>query len=141
MVYRSSKLFNGYSTCFRQWRAESHCKYIHGYSLQFKCIFEGDLDERNWVKDFGCFGDIKKQLTYLFDHTMIVAKDDPLLNQFIAMHDDGIIQIRVLDHVGCEMFAKTVYEMFSKYDDERVKIRRVICIENQKNSASYGLPL
>ena len=124
MVYRSSKLFNGYSTCFRQWRAESHCKYIHGYSLQFKCIFEGDLDEKNWVKDFGCFGDIKKQLTYLFDHTMIVAKDDPLLNQFIAMHDDGIIQILTFPNlikmhfygVETKSYLETVYIMIEKKD-------------------------
>ena len=141
MVYRSSKLFNGYSTCFRQWRAKSHCRYIHGYSLQFKCIFEGDLDEKKWVKDFGSFKEIKNALSYLFDHTMIAAKDDPDIDKFIIMNQQGIIQLRILDHVGCEMFAKTVYEMFSQYDDERVKIRRVICIENQKNSASYGLSL
>ena len=139
MVYRSSKLFNGYSTCFRQWRAESHCKYIHGYSLQFKCIFEGDLDEKNWVKDFGCFKEIKHGLSYLFDHTMIAAKDDPDIDKFIIMNQQGIIQLRILDHVGCEMFAKTVFQMLAAYDDERVKIKKVICIENEKNSASYGV--
>ena len=124
MVYKSSKLFNGYSTCFRQWKAESHCKYIHGYSLQFKCIFEGDLDERNWVKDFGSFKEIKNSLSYLFDHTMIVAKDDPNIDKFIIMNQQGIIQLRILDHVGCEMFAKTVFEMLAVYDDKRVKIKK-----------------
>ena len=44
----SIKLFDGYSTAFRQWRAtHSHCKYIHGYALKFKVWFEGDLDEKN----------------------------------------------------------------------------------------------
>ena len=31
---------------YRQWRADSHCKYLHGYSLSFKFEFECDeLDE------------------------------------------------------------------------------------------------
>ena len=31
-----------------------HCKFPHGYSLQFKFTFgASELDERNWVVDFG----------------------------------------------------------------------------------------
>ena len=27
--YQSNKLFDGYSTCFRQWKAEgTHCKFL-----------------------------------------------------------------------------------------------------------------
>jgi 6-pyruvoyltetrahydropterin/6-carboxytetrahydropterin synthase len=52
--FKSTKLFDGYSACFRQWRAEgTHCKFLHGYAVSFKVTFEGDLDERNWVFDFG----------------------------------------------------------------------------------------
>ena len=54
MKFQSTKVFDGYSTVFRQWRAEgTHCKFLHGYGISFKIIFEGDLDERNWVWDFG----------------------------------------------------------------------------------------
>ena len=45
----------GFSCAFRQWKADSDCKYIHGYSLKFKVWFEGDLEEKNCVCDFGCF--------------------------------------------------------------------------------------
>ncbi len=43
--FKSTKLFDGYSTCFRQWRADgTHCKFLHGYAVSFRVWFEGDLD-------------------------------------------------------------------------------------------------
>ena len=52
--FQSTKLFDGFSCVFRQWKAEdTHCKYLHGYALSFRIWFEGELDERNWVWDFG----------------------------------------------------------------------------------------
>ena len=52
--FESQKVFDGYSACFRQWKAEgTHCKFLHGYAVSFKIEFEGELDARNWVFDFG----------------------------------------------------------------------------------------
>ena len=52
--FTSTKVFDGFSTVFRQWKAETtHCKYLHGYGISFKLWFQGDLDDRNWVWDFG----------------------------------------------------------------------------------------
>ena len=43
--FTSTKLFDGYSTCFRQWKAtDTHCSYLHGYALSFRVWFEGELD-------------------------------------------------------------------------------------------------
>ena len=33
---------NGFSCAFRQWSAESHCSYIHGYSLGFTVTIGSD---------------------------------------------------------------------------------------------------
>ena len=52
--FQSSKVFDGFSTVFRQWKAENtHCRFLHGYGISFKVYFEGELDDRNWVWDFG----------------------------------------------------------------------------------------
>jgi len=72
--FMSTKTFNtdrGLSCCFRQWRAtHSHCSTLHGYSIGVKFVFEcEELDERNWVFDFGGLKDIKKWLEHMFDHT------------------------------------------------------------------------
>ena len=137
MVYRCSKLFQGYSTCFRQWRATSHCRFLHGYSLKFKATFEGDLDDRNWVMDFGSFQPIKEKLNLIFDHTTIIASDDPEIERFRILHKDGVIDLRTMDQVGCEMFAKVVFEILQELDTERTRIISVECIENDTNVASY----
>ena len=39
--FLSSKKYGhdrGLSTAFRQWRADSHCRFMHGYSLEFNCF-------------------------------------------------------------------------------------------------------
>ena len=142
-MYRSYKEFNGYSTAFRQWRADSHCRYVHGYAIHFKVWFEGELDERNWVCDFGCFkrNGIKDMLKEMFDHTTIVADDDPYLDRFIEMANSDLIQLRTMPHVGCEKFAEWVYnavnEAIQLETDGRVNVYKVQCWEHSENMAEY----
>ena len=149
--YKSTKLFDGYSTCFRQWKAEStHCKFLHGYAVSFRVWFEGELDERNWVWDFGGMkrakntidGKTPKQyFEWLLDHTTVVSEDDPHLNTFLQMDKDGIIQLRILPAVGCERFAEFLYQKINEFlaieTDGRVKAAKVEVYEHERNSASY----
>ena len=142
-MYRSYKEFNGYSTAFRQHKADSHCRYIHGYALRFKVWFDGELDHRNWVVDFGCFkrNGIKDWFKHMFDHTTIVAKDDPYLKHFEELHNSDLIQLRILDDVGCEKFAEYVFKHLNeqiKTDTKgRVKVHKVQCWEHGENMAEY----
>ena len=150
--YTSTKLFENYSVAIRQWKAQhSHCQLLHGYAVSFRVWFEGDLDERNWVFDFGGMKRAKNTIngmspkdyfTWLLDHTTIVAIDDPYLEQFKQMHDDGIIQLRVMEATGCERFAEFLYttiNSFLKVETEgRVKATKVEVYEHERNSASYG---
>jgi 6-pyruvoyltetrahydropterin/6-carboxytetrahydropterin synthase len=149
--FQSSKLFDGYSTCFRQWKAETtHCKFLHGYAVSFRVWFEGDLDERNWVFDFGGMKRAKTNIagkspkeffTWLLDHTTVVAEDDPYLEHFKQMDTDGIIQLRILPAVGCEKFAEYLYKTINVFleaeTEGRVKAIKVEVFEHERNSASY----
>ena len=149
--FQSTKLFDGYSTCFRQWKAEdTHCKFLHGYAVSFRVWFEGELDYRNWVWDFGGMkrakGNIsgmspKAYFDYLLDHTTIVANDDPYLENFKKMDDDGIIQLRILESTGCERFAEFLYNTINNFlhaeTEGRVKAVKVEVYEHERNSASY----
>lgn len=149
--FKSTKLFDGYSTCFRQWKADgTHCKFLHGYAVSFRVWFEGQLDERNWVWDFGgmkrakntIYGKTPKQFfEWLLDHTTVVAEDDPYLDHFRQMHDDGIVQLRILPAVGCERFAEYLYGVINDFLDKetngRVKAVKVEVYEHERNSASY----
>lgn len=136
-MYQVTKLFDGLSCCFRQWRADSHCKYLHGYALQFKITFEcKNLDDKNWVTDFGGMKGIRERIEHMFDHTIVIAIDDPEKNQ---MYDLQCSDPRIMDAVGCEKFAEYVYNVAATTltDTLRVWIKSVECIENGKNSAIY----
>jgi 6-pyruvoyltetrahydropterin/6-carboxytetrahydropterin synthase len=149
--FRSTKVFDGYSTVFRQWKADgTHCQFLHGYGISFRVWFEGELDERNWVWDFGGMkrakGTIdgmnpKAWMDYMFDHTTIVADDDPYLEQFKEMWKDGIIQLRIIPATGAEQFAKYIYEKLNNFikkeTDGRVQVIQVEFREHEKNTAFY----
>ena len=147
-MFRSTKRFSGYSCCFRQWKAtHSHCRFLHGYALSFRVVFEGEQDDRGWVCDFGCFGKngVKSRLKELFDHTTIVAADDPSLQTFKQMETDGLLQLRVFEAVGAENFAKIVCDEINRlllmddFHSGRVQAVLVECFENETNSAIYRL--
>jgi 6-pyruvoyltetrahydropterin/6-carboxytetrahydropterin synthase len=149
--FQSTKVFDGYSCVFRQWKAEgTHCKFLHGYGVSFKVWFEGELDEKNWVWDFGGMkrakGTIdgmnpKAWMDYMFDHTVIISEDDPTINLFRTMNESNIIQLRILPAVGAEQFAKYIYEKLNTFVQEetngRVKIVQVEFREHEKNTAIY----
>ena len=149
--HQSTKIFDGFSTVFRQWRAkETHCSYLHGYGVSFKVTFEGQLDHRNWVWDFGGMKRAKTKIDgmspkewmdYMFDHTVIVAIDDPDLKIFQTMHDNGIIQLRVVEATGAEKFAEFIFKKLNTFvrteTTERVHVKRVEFMEHNKNTAIY----
>ena len=149
--FQSTKVFDGFSTVFRQWKAdETHCRFLHGYGVSFKIWFEGDLDHRNWVWDFGGMKRAKGQIDgmspkewmdYMFDHTFIVADDDPFKESFLKMNEAGVAQVRIVPAVGAEQFAKFIYDKVNTFifpeTEGRVKVTKVEFREHAKNSAIY----
>jgi 6-pyruvoyltetrahydropterin/6-carboxytetrahydropterin synthase len=150
--FQSTKIFDGFSTVFRQWRADgTHCQFLHGYGISFKITFEGELDEKNWVWDFGGMkrakGTIdnmnpKAWMDFMFDHTVIMAEDDPYLELFEDMDKNGLIQLRVIPATGAEQFAKFIYDKVNEFvleeTNNRVRVTQVEFKEHNKNSAIYG---
>lgn len=132
----------GLSTCFRQWRADSHCAKLHGYALAFKFDFEAEtLDDRNWVLDFGSMKPIKAWLQDMFDHKLLIANDDPERLALVNLGDLGLADVFVLHDVGCEAFAKLAFDKCERFliragQSWRVKLVRVTVSEHEGNSAS-----
>jgi predicted phosphodiesterase len=60
--YTSTKEYHDAFPCaYRQWRSDSHCNLIHGYSFSMKFYFGTDeLDARNWAADYGGLKELKK---------------------------------------------------------------------------------
>jgi len=159
-MFTSTKVFDGFSTVFRQWKAENtHCRFLHGYGISFKVWFEGELDHRNWVWDFGGMKRAKtlidgKQpkdwMDYMFDHTVIIAEDDPLLSEFnmldnfpnLGSNNKGGIQLRIIPATGAEKFAEYIYDKLNNFvqteTNNRVRVTQVEFREHNKNSAIYS---
>ena len=146
MPYRSTKTFGhdiGLSACFRQWRAESHCRFLHGYALAVRIEFEAyELDVRNWVVDFGSLKSLKQMLQDNFDHKLIVAEDDPLRQELECLADFGLAQIIIMPATGCEKFAEYIYECVEVWLADngyapRCRVASVEVKEHGANSAIY----
>lgn len=152
----------GLSVCYRQWRADrksgephgkpySHseipgCCALHGYTLSFYFEFESDtLDARNWVVDFGGLRELKDFLKESFDHTMLVAEDDPHFEVFENLHNLGLAKMVVVERTGCEGLAEFLLDYINEIflpdqypvgDGEQViRCRKVEVRETPSNSA------
>ena len=130
----------GLSAAFRQWRAKSHCNLIHGYALSFKFTFGSlELDERNWVVDFGGLKGLEQWLKDTFDHKTLVSRDDPHFGLYTEMAASNIIDMVVVDGVGCEMFAFMAFHeasrLISELYGDRCWVESVEVKEHGSNSA------
>lgn len=146
----------GLSACFRQWKAQSHCRFLHGYALSIKLTFgAAELDENNWVIDFGSLKPIKAWLVDMFDHKMLVAEDDPAREQLEDLATpvewcdirEGepyqLADVLIVPAVGCEAFARMIFDHVAGWlaelpDAPRVFLTEVEVREHGANSAIYS---
>lgn len=144
-MYRSTKHYGhevGLSACFRQWKAESHCHLLHGYALAFTFTFEAkELDERNWVIDFGGLDSLKEHLRQMFDHKLIIADDDPRMEELTDLQQWNLADIVILPSVGCEAFAQLGWTIATDVikrmgEGDRVK---VVCCEVREHGANSAI--
>ena len=110
--YTSTKTYRQIAPCaYRQWRADSHCNQIHGYSFSFHFEFSSnELDVRNWVMDYGGLRPLKGLLEDWFDHTLLVAQDDPNRADLLKLGELGLAKITEVEKTGCEGIAEFLYE-------------------------------
>lgn len=142
--YTSTKLIELGSCAFRQYGAKhSHCQYVHGYELKAKFWFGcNELDEKNWVVDFGGLKDLKKILENQFDHTLCVAADDPCLDLFKSLEAAGACVLRIMPKgVGIEKAAEFCFEaaedfLKANYGD-RCWVDKVEVFEHARNSVVF----
>ena len=153
MNYKSTKILNLGSCAFRQPNAaynrqdagnnSQRCSKLHGYRLKAKFWFGcSELDDKNWVQDFGGFGPIKELFANQFDHTTCLSYDDPLLPLFKELDSKGGLDLRIMpEGTGIEKIAKFCYDnmqaFVSNQSSGRVWVEKVEVFEHEDNSALY----
>lgn len=134
----------GLSSCFRQHRAHSHCRFLHGYALSFRFTFGAvELDHNGWVVDFGGLKSLKQILESTFDHKTVLAEDDPQMEWFIEAEKRGILELVILPATGCEKFAEFVYGVAETWLKDagfapRVRLISVEVTEHGSNGAMFA---
>ena len=112
MKYVSTKTYKQVGpVAYRQWRAESHCNMIHGYALSFHLELETEtMEVRNSVMQYVTLSPLKDKLEEWFDHTLLVALDDPERELMLSLGKSGIAKITEVENTGCEGLATFLYE-------------------------------
>lgn len=113
--------------------------------------------------DFGGLKEFKAWADHMFDHTLVVAEDDPMLDFFKHMNEivdiesknhlselpyerGALCDLRIVEGVGCEMFAKMCFDRMAELlasGDMRypinptVRVKSVEVFEHGANSATY----
>lgn len=143
--YTSTKEYiDAFPVAYRQWKADTSCQFIHGYSLSIKLYFgANELDVRSWVQDFSSLRPLKEQLEEWFDHCLLVSSTDPHKELLVALHNAKIAKITEVERTGCEGLADFLYKYinsiflpsFGKGEAERIWCYRVEVRETQSNMA------
>jgi 6-pyruvoyltetrahydropterin/6-carboxytetrahydropterin synthase len=144
--YTSTKEYIQEFPCaYKQWRADTHCNLNHGYSFTIKFYFgANELDRRGWVCDYGGLKELKEILKDQFDHKTLIAEDDPDLETYKQLEEDGILSLTILQGMGCECIADQLYKFVNavyipdylgQAESERVWCYKVEVRETSTNMA------
>jgi 6-pyruvoyltetrahydropterin/6-carboxytetrahydropterin synthase len=139
-----TKSYRDLPAAHRQPNHDGHCRLIHGHNWGFDITIACDiLDENGFVLDVGKMKSVKARLEELFDHTLLINYDDPLIEQFKAMDRTGLVALVLVPNCGMEGLAKFVCMDIQKvlentFGQERgLQVTSVVCFEDAKNVATY----
>jgi 6-pyruvoyltetrahydropterin/6-carboxytetrahydropterin synthase len=109
-------------------------------SFSFK-FGASELDDKNWVVDFGGLKDLKNWLEDNFDHKLAVDRADPMADALCDLEHKELAEIVLMDGVGCEKFAEHAFNFADnmireKYGD-RCWVESVEVREHGANSGIY----
>jgi len=143
-MYYSTKHYphdRGLSIAYRNHKAESHCKFLHGYALAITFTFAAEeLDRSGFVVDFGGLKSLWAMLENTFDHKLLVAEDDPAIPTLLELDEKGLAEIVLVPAVGCEAWAELIFQVATQWMKDagfypRATIVKVEVAEHTANSA------
>lgn len=71
---------------------------------------------------------MKEFLENTFDHKTVIEKDDPEVDIFKELHARGIVDLRILDKVGCEAFAEMALRWTNDWLTRENKTARAVSV-------------
>ena len=142
-IFTSTKSYYNFPCAHRQHKHDGNCALIHGYSREFHFQFGcHQRDKNGFVVDYGKLKEIKRWLEDKFDHTLLLNQDDPFIDTFRDLAQQGVCKlIEMPAGVGMEATAEWVFfevdKMLNESTDGRCFLIEVRACENDKNSSIF----
>lgn len=139
------KLFDDLPCCHRSWAHHGKCFFLHGYERAFEIEFACTETEpgTGFVVDFSALKDVRAALQRQFDHTTLIAINDPQRDLFELLADRGVIDLRIMDNTGMEGSAAWVFDTAGRIVGQatsgRVWVSSVEARESRKNAVTMTM--
>lgn len=146
MSLTCEKVYRDIPFAHRQHMHDGHCAQIHGHNFSFAFTFQArELDENNFVIDFGKLKWLKEWLEDRFDHALVLNRDDPhrpyIEDALIGNSPEPLAKITIVPSGSAEGLALWVFDEVNtelmRRTVERVSLRKLVVHEDEKNSATY----
>ena len=89
------------------------------------------------------YNQILEWLKHMFDHTYLVAEDDPELDTFVDLAKKDLVDLRIVSATGCERFAEMAFdkadEIVKDISNGRCWVQSATVREHAHNSATCEL--
>ena len=145
-MFTVTKQYRDLPAAHRQPKHDGHCRQIHGHNWGFDITFTCEtLDSNGFVVDVGRLKQVKQYLERMFDHTLLINGDDPLLDMFKEWDEQKLVSLVVVKNCGMEALAALVHRdvqglipvMGPDHLERGLAVTQVVCWEDGKNSATY----
>lgn len=127
-----TKRWSDYPAAHRAPFHTGHCRLVHGHTWSFEAEFIADTPDGNgFVLDFGhpALKAFRAWLGHMFDHTLIIAANDPHRDRFEALERDGLAHVRIVPATCAEAVATFCADhlarMLAEHDDPAARAVRV----------------
>jgi 6-pyruvoyltetrahydropterin/6-carboxytetrahydropterin synthase len=114
---------------------EHKCSHLHGHNYIVRIVFEGPLDVRGFVIDYGDLDPLKAIIDQKFDHRVLIAEGDLELIGLCASLQTRCTTLPI-ENTSAEHLAKHLYDLFHKMGFE---VSQILISETPKTWAIYPI--
>jgi 6-pyruvoyl-tetrahydropterin synthase len=132
-------LYDNLPCCHRSWANRGKRFFLHGYERTFEIEFACAETEpgTGLVLDSGALNEVGSALRHQFDHTTLIAEDDPQRDLFELLAERGVVDLRIMDSTGMEGSAAWVFDTAERIvalaTGSRVWVSRIEACESRNN--------
>jgi 6-pyruvoyltetrahydropterin/6-carboxytetrahydropterin synthase len=143
--FHMREVFDNLPCCHRSWANPGKRFFLHGYERTFEIEFACAETEPDTglVLYPNALKEVQEVLRKQFDHTTLIAMNDPDRDLFELLADRGVIDLRVMENTGIGGSAAWVFDtvdsIVGKATRGRVWVSRIKARESDTNRVTLSV--